>query len=755
MRVMTFFLLAAFLGVFQCPSPAYSADYYVQHDGDDGDPGSLAAPFASVQRAADLMKPGDTCYVRGGIYREGVSVRRSGRKNAPIRFCAYPGEVVTFSGTEVLKSKWQLHKGAVYKTKVPQDFEQLFVDGEMMVEARWPNMRMDEVWDRSKWAKAGKGSHYGVMKDPELAETGIDWSGALATLNVTHQFYTWTRFVTNSEPGSDYFEYPKDFGRSTEMRYGDKAKMWEDDRYYLSGKLEALDAPTEWHLDRDEKMLYLWAKDGGNPAGKHIEYKVRDYSFVAENSDYIELSGFHFFGATFSFKDSNHCIVDGCHLLYPSYSRELKEMDRRSGSSAYTRMSGDFNVFKNSSIGYSSTQGIALSGRQNLVENNIVHDVCWNGSLKYTAIQVGLGGGSKAPKGGVVRGNTVFNCGNAIIGYRSQPYDIEYNHVYNGGLACKDVALIYTGQPSCAGSVVRYNWVHGCRTEEGRGLGIRGDDQTRRLTVHNNVVWDCGRDGIIVKGDFNKVHNNTVMFVGKQGTPGNYIVLPTRTEPTKAWRQQHPLLEKQNFNSQVYNNAARTISGDQHKVTPFPWEKNLANNYQGGDLMLRDVRNWDFMPAKASPLIDAGREIEGFTEGHAGKAPDIGAYEYGGKNWKPGHRNGVHISKAALARQENKVYELSVALTMPIFDDLQLRISSNSARLKLKQGQNLTFTHENWMLPQKVTLVGETAMSAREIALTVTARNWGSIKINGLNVNETLHFPDPHLGKITALDEGF
>ena len=44
----------------------------------------------------------------------------------------------------------------------------------------------------------------------------------------------------------------------------------------------------------------------------------------------------------------------------------------------------------------------------------------------------------------------------------------------------------------------------------GLGQGIRGDDMTRGLTVHHNVVWDCGMTGIIVKGGANRIFNNTI-----------------------------------------------------------------------------------------------------------------------------------------------------------------------------------------------------------------------------------------------------
>lgn len=37
-----------------------------------------------------------------------------------------------------------------------------------------------------------------------------------------------------------------------------------------------------------------------------------------------------------------------------------------------------------------------------------------------------------------------------------------------------------------------------------------------------------------------------------------------------------------------------------------------------------------------SPAINAGAEITGITEGFKGKAPDLGAYEYGGTAWRAG-----------------------------------------------------------------------------------------------------------------------
>src|SRR4051812_12322331 len=40
--------------------------------GADNNPGTLAAPFRTIQQAADLARPGDVVLIRGGIYRETV-----------------------------------------------------------------------------------------------------------------------------------------------------------------------------------------------------------------------------------------------------------------------------------------------------------------------------------------------------------------------------------------------------------------------------------------------------------------------------------------------------------------------------------------------------------------------------------------------------------------------------------------------------------------------------------------------------------
>lgn len=80
--------------------PSWAADYYVSPKGKDTNPGSLAQPWRTVQKAADSLAPGDTAWVRAGRYRERVSVNVSGA--GPDQFVtlrAYPGEKPIIYGT--------------------------------------------------------------------------------------------------------------------------------------------------------------------------------------------------------------------------------------------------------------------------------------------------------------------------------------------------------------------------------------------------------------------------------------------------------------------------------------------------------------------------------------------------------------------------------------------------------------------------------------------------------------------------------
>lgn len=629
--------------LFVAANSGHTAEYVVSVlNGDDGNPGTGAKPFRTMQKAADVVVAGDTCTVRAGTYRETVTVTRSGEPGKPIRFLAAAGETVFLDGTEPVTGQWRPFRDGIHEIEIDEAIEQLFVDRKMMMEARWPNCRLEDLWVRDKWAHAASGSRKDLMICKALPDTGIDWTGAIAALNIGPQYCSFARVVTKHQKGGCNFKYEL---KRRMMDGKDDGPTWANDRFYLFGKLEALDASGEWFHDATTKRLYLRCEDDRSPSEHAVAYKKRDLAFDLRRCSYVEIRGFRFLGTTFTLKGCQHCVVEDCRLLFPTFSRVLEDLGPKDArhSITTTEVRGEHNTIRKVSVGFSNTRGILVRGRHNLIENCIVHDVNWVGTFSYAGISA-IGRNNTKAEGNdmpeenlnIVRHCTVYGVGNVGIYYAWHKNIIEYNYVYDTGRACHDIAAIHTGSPRTFGSVAHHNWVH-----DSTGLGMRGDDQTRGLTFHHNVIWNCRR-GFIMKGNHNKCYNNTVLVDPSSPTATGSIVMAKRPEPKKWWTR-YETLKVQNVDSLVCNNASYLVGGRSGALPET--DKVFANATLPKDLSTVFVNAspealragaFDLRPREGSPLIDAGRQVPGVTGAFVGKAPDAGAYEFGGENWRAG-----------------------------------------------------------------------------------------------------------------------
>ena len=88
--------LSILFALLTCASAAFgqtNSSFYVGATGNDSNPGTQAAPWRTIQHAADTARAGSTVYVRAGVYEELVSLNASGNaSDGFITFRSYPGE---------------------------------------------------------------------------------------------------------------------------------------------------------------------------------------------------------------------------------------------------------------------------------------------------------------------------------------------------------------------------------------------------------------------------------------------------------------------------------------------------------------------------------------------------------------------------------------------------------------------------------------------------------------------------------------
>jgi hypothetical protein len=93
-----FILLACVSGALGQPN----SSFYVATTGNDSNPGTQAAPWRTIQHAADSAQAGSTVNVRGGIYEELVSINASGNAtHGFITLRSYPGETAVLEAAHL------------------------------------------------------------------------------------------------------------------------------------------------------------------------------------------------------------------------------------------------------------------------------------------------------------------------------------------------------------------------------------------------------------------------------------------------------------------------------------------------------------------------------------------------------------------------------------------------------------------------------------------------------------------------------
>jgi len=112
----------ALLSFVMAAAHLHAAEFHIAMNGSDADAGTRAAPFRTIQHAAQLAQPGDAITVHAGIYRERVAPPRGGTSDwKRITYQAAPGEKVVITGSEVV-THWERVANDTWSVTLPNSF---------------------------------------------------------------------------------------------------------------------------------------------------------------------------------------------------------------------------------------------------------------------------------------------------------------------------------------------------------------------------------------------------------------------------------------------------------------------------------------------------------------------------------------------------------------------------------------------------------------------------------------------------------
>ncbi|WP_160496806.1 X2-like carbohydrate binding domain-containing protein [Paenibacillus dendrobii] len=606
---------------------APAAKLYVAAGGSDENDGSLKKPFATLEKARDAIRAmkkegplpvgGVTVLIRGGEYRFTqtflLNEEDSGTAESPVTYEAYPGEKATLTGGITLEpSAFHAVSDPETLARIPQEAQgkvqqldlkalgitdygklgniievapELFVSGNVMNLARWPNngfATVGDVIDKADDA-AGKGFTFTYNEDglhpwKQIEDTWMlgYWGNDWATNDLQIKSIDFKQKQIESYKGTSY-------------------GMKSGQRFYFYNILEELDAPGEWYLDRSSGMLYLYPPT--SLKGAEIQLSLFDQNLItmngASNITFSHLSMEVSRGNAIDMSGGDNNLIRYCEISnMGGYALKVNSGSNNGifGSTIYGMGNG--------AISLNGGDAATLTPAGNYADNNDISNYARIKLTYASAVEVN-GVGNRATH------NRMHNAPHFAIQFRGNDHKIEYNDIYDVVKETADASAIYSGRSFVwRGNTINYNYIHDIIASNLRvsTAAIYLDDYMSGVEMRGNVFSNIGKQAFkLANGRENVVENNIVInsgtsiaFMTRNYKPGekNYDSLMSKFDQvpyqSELWSKRYPtlpnilndepLLPKRNV---VRNNLfinSGPITGDQQNMQLGTFENNLTLN---------------------------------------------------------------------------------------------------------------------------------------------------------------------------------
>ena len=656
--------------------------YYVNATtGNDSNSGTINSPWQTVQKCADSAPSGSTCSIAAGVYRETVIVR-----NDNVTFQGAGTATIISGAEEIAPSAWQANADGTYSTTLdwsvnrrtgspPIGNNQVFWGGQMLPEARWPNLAdisnvtelTDSVGIREDEARAtaatGSGNNASYTT-PALGQLPNFSGGKISylpgyrimggTCDVTNKAGSTVNFTCNSDPASGGARNNTDTGTGglNPGLLSPKANNY----FYLWGKKDFLDAPGEWFIDPPNNdssasnfTLTLIPPSGIDPrssSAPRVQVKKRFYGFNLWSRSGIRIQNLSIFGTSIYFDSTTkNTTIDQVDWRYPHHFQEAPTYFYTYGTVAIP-INGENNRIVNSYLAHAPGAMIQLNGSNHLIENNVIQNVGYSG--------VGVGIMGSAP-GSKIRQNTMFHAGR-YWAQMEKGVDILYNDISQSHRRITDLGAIYGWGAEGNGAQIAYNFIHDAYAEKNNpdqqygAHGIYADDNITGFDIHHNVTWNLTSPGIML-ATYNPTDPDAQQY--NPGKTSLNLKVFNNTTDELGYLVRSGFLQGLEFRNNLVRNQTQPPSTAASAGTVV-----YSNNFFGNPNPGTDEQ---FVPLADSPLINAGQVLAPYTNGFSGSARMLG------------HRNLVILP---LWRERSPGMEISAKFKQVVAKEEQLLIVS-------------------------------------------------------------------------------
>jgi uncharacterized protein (TIGR03437 family) len=482
-----------------CSYALQGATYYVSPSGSDAAAGTQDQPFATIQVAVSHLNPGDTLYVRTGSYHEMVTVNQSGTAAAPITIEAYPGECPTLLGSNPVAGPWSVYKGSIYKATWPTQPQQVFVDGHLMNEARWPATAIEDLPNMT-YALADDGGETYVTSS---TLPNVDLTGAWVQIMAGQSWVVYTRQVAAHDRSTGKLTFASPINAMTEL------VPFRGNHFYVFGKLELLTSPGEWWWDPASQALYVWTPDGTSPNGR-VEAGTAPAVLNLSGQSYINVNGLLARGGWFNLAGSVSCTIRNCHLRAPTWARTVDGYNIEPQHIGGIDVSGSGNRIDGGSVRLAGRSCVHLAGSGNTVRQMTLEDCGWNWANEAAIT-------SDDSDAALIELNTVRRSAIAGIVLGSNERVLR-NVVEDSCLFAEDCGILNSWSRDGKGTEVAYNILRRDRARWGAAIYL--DAGSRNFNLHDNLAESILWSGANITG-VNTIANNT--FVDVQHVGINYV----------------------------------------------------------------------------------------------------------------------------------------------------------------------------------------------------------------------------------------